>query len=84
MHVINFLLFLFHSKFQKVKIAFLYNIIQSQHNYDRLKGVTSRLYYILHGWIKGTKCMCMQLTIRIIFILECVNNNKDTRLWDLT
>ena len=36
------------------------------------------LYYILHGWIKGTKCMCMQLTVRVISILECVINNEDT------
>ena len=27
--------------------------------------------------------MCMQLTIRVISILECVNNNEDTKLQDL-
>ena len=37
-YVINLLLFLFHSKFQKVKIAFLHNSIYSQHN-DRLNDV---------------------------------------------
>ena len=38
-YVINLLLFLLDSKFQKVKIAFLHNSIYSQHN-DRLKDVT--------------------------------------------
>ena len=71
------LLFLFHSQFQKAKIAFLHNSIHLQHN-KRLKDVTRvGLCYILHGCIKGTKCMCMQL--RVISILEYVNKNKDTR-----
>ena len=38
-YAVDLLLFLFHSKFQKVKIAFLHNSIHSQHN-DRLKDVT--------------------------------------------
>ena len=38
-YVINLLLFLFHSKFQKVKIVFLHNSFHSQHN-DTLKDVT--------------------------------------------
>ena len=45
-YCVNLLLFLFHSKLQKVKITFLHNSIHSQHN-DRLKDVRS--YYILHG-----------------------------------
>ena len=49
---------------------------------DYKMSLRAKLYYILHGWIKGTRCMCMQLTIRVISILECVNNNEDIKLQD--
>ena len=75
-HVINLLLLLFHIKFQKVKTAFCIPAFTHNKTTDLKLTLRATLYYILHGWIKGTKYMCMQLTIRVISILEYVNNNK--------
>ena len=34
--------------------------------------------------MEGSKGQSVHLTIRVIFILECVNNNEDTKLFNPT
>ena len=66
-----------------MKIAFLHNIAFT-HNImtDKKMSLRAGLYYILHGWIKGTKCSVNYKSI--ISILECINNNEETQAIYLT
>ena len=58
-----------------MKIAFYHKSIHSQHN-DRLKGVTKGQFIFCVGESKGQSA---QFIMRVISIMECVNNNEDTK-----
>ena len=81
---------MFHSKFQKVKIAFLHNSIHSQHIDIWVLYTT----YILYDWIKGSIKLCSynksifaNLLLLCCFssmensILEYVNNKETIVIW---
>ena len=59
-----------------MEIAFLHNNIHSQQN-DRLKDVNLEPEYIIFC-MDGPKGQSMQLTIGVISLLKCANNNEDT------
>ena len=75
-YVINLLLLLFHSKFQKVKNCILHTSIHSQHN-DRLKDVTQSQIILYFAWVdQRDKVHVHAFNHKSNLYAEYVNNNE--------